>query len=248
MPITRLSKPVTIKSYNASPGSIDLDIIKHVPNEYASVVPYLQGARVLDIGANIGCFAAFALNHGAAHVTCVEPTGPAMRHLKVNAFHAVVDGRARLIHGGVVPSTHAGDTLLLRYFEDELSMGNTKTVDSIGRADWRGRPYVYEHSKAIRFNDLLKEVKPSLLKMDCEGAEYPCLLPLQTMPACVRVFIAEFHKTSTIEGFEQYHECVDKLRAWGFTATKQSTLKAKHEGGKLVGGNLFYVRPIAWYR
>lgn len=238
---------MVISDFNAAETSIDHLIIHEAPREYGPVVPQMKDAVVIDIGANIGCFTAMAVNAGAKKVYAIEPVLPNIKRLKHNARKAIAAGIVEVLHGGIVVGD--GKTITLRYFEDGLSMGNTKTVDNVGRAHWRGRPYVYEESPGINFEKLLDEHTPDVLKLDCEGAEYDCILDLDFMPKKIKTFIAEFHHTSTVEGIENYFACVEKLQGWGFKADRQPNLVKKlGVNGELVGGNQFFVRPIAWRR
>lgn len=60
----------------------DTDCVREQRREYGSLV--WRGHRVLDLGANIGAFAWFALMHGAERVTCVEPDPGNIQVLDLN--------------------------------------------------------------------------------------------------------------------------------------------------------------------
>jgi FkbM family methyltransferase len=239
-----------VTSYSKDFPVYDLSIIREVPREYASVVPDMKGAVVLDIGGHIGCFSVLAVNAGCKRVVCIEPGKPSILHARKNLAQAVKAGLCEVHHAGVTadPKQHE---LILRYFTDAGSMAGAKTVspENTMRLHWRGKPYTYERVQALHFGQLLADYKPQVLKLDCEGVEYPCLDSLKTMPKHVQVFIGEWHKTAGRGGINGYLRCTERLRSWGFTPDREPNLKIeRNEKGEATGSNQFFIRPIAWRR
>lgn len=241
---------LTVAHYSKSHPDYDLSIIREVPREYASVVPDMAGATVLDIGGHIGCFSVLAINAGCKRVVFVEPGKPSVVHAKRNLAPAVKAGLAEVHHAGVTADPKEKE-IILRYFTDAGSMAGAKTVkpDNTDRAHWRGKPYTYERVPALHFGQLLSDYKPEVLKLDCEGVEYPCLDSLKSMPKHVKVFIGEWHKTGGREGINGYLRCTERLREWGFKADREPNLVITYsEDSKPIKSNQFFIRPIAWRR
>jgi FkbM family methyltransferase len=231
-----------VKHYN---GDYDLSILREVPREYAGVVDRFADAIVLDIGAHVGCFSVLALNSGAKKVISIEPGKLSVRYLRKNMREA--GNRSEVLHAGI---THDPNIrrITLRYLQHGQSMAAAKTVQDRSRKDWRGVPYVYETVDALHFATALKKYEPRVLKMDCEGPEYDCIESIDEMPLCVDTFIAEWHKTAG-KTVLRYLACTKKLKSWGFKPEKQPNLVLKRDAaGKVIGGNQFFIRPIAWRR
>lgn len=244
------STQLRVTSFSKDFPDYDRSIIREVPHEYASVVPDMCGATVLDIGGHIGCFSVLAVNAGCKKVVCIEPGAPSIAHAKKNLAPAVRAGIAEVLHAGVTADKNQKE-IVLRYFANAGSMAGAKTVseENTVRTHWGGKPYTYERVPAINFAQLLADYKPDVLKMDCEGMEYPCLDSLKKMPKGIDVFIGEWHKTNGRAGINGYLRCTARLREWGFIADKEPNLKIEYDtNNEAASSNQFFVRPIAWRR
>jgi FkbM family methyltransferase len=208
-------------------------IINQTLNEYNGIARFLAGAKVLDIGAHIGCFSVMALSLEATQVISIEPIPISAEHLRKNLQSA--KDRSIVIEAAVVGGNE--EIVTLRWLNTTWRARPPK--DS--RTQWRGRNYQFTTAKTVRFKELLELYEPNVIKMDCEGAEYDMLQSIDTMPECVNTFTAEWHKFTT-DAYDRYIECIDRLRTWGFTTDKE--VRTGPKAFNLWG----FVRPIAWRR
>lgn len=230
---------------HVEPGTYARSVVRAVGREYADLVPYMDGAVVLDIGAHVGAFTLMALNAGAKLVVCIEPGSPSVALLKQNI--APVIDRCKVIHAGV---THDPKVfkLTLRYLSHNRSMAGAKTWYKRSAPSWNGVPYVYEEVEAVYFQWLLKSFKPRVIKLDCEGPEYDCIESLKTMPRCVKAIAVEWHKTQG-KNIQRYLSCTHRLWTWGFTPKREASVRYRYDKGrKIIGSNQFFIRPITYYR
>jgi FkbM family methyltransferase len=240
---------VEIISYNKVNPEYDLAVIRTVPTEYANIIPDFAGATVLDIGGNIGCFSALALNKGAKKVITIEPGLPAFSHAEINLSEAIADGSCILYHAGItgLPDTKE---VTLRYFQDAASMPSAQVIapDDRRREHWRGRPYYYETVPAMYFPDVIEGYKPTVLKLDCEGSEYNCIKGIDNLPY-VQTLAVEWHQTTKEAGITNYLICTEKLRSWGFKPNKEPNLVIyRYKDGRPFSSNQFFIRAIIWRR
>lgn len=129
-------------------------------NEYQLPDSFGLGDTVIDVGAQIGCFALACLTRGAAHVYCIEPEPSNLELLELNL--EPYRGQYTILRGAVWEN------------------GGDKTI----RLWVRPRPYTAMHSVSdtglavyrIDLDALIRDIgEVHTLKLDCEGAEYPAL-------------------------------------------------------------------------
>lgn len=165
----------THRGFTVRPDTLD----SYVVNELTTYrhMPIVAGDCVLDVGGNIGSFAALAIKCGAEKVVSVEPDEENLALLRVNA------PEAQIIHAAVVgPDTTADHVLLYK------NIGKNKGLHST--VPTRGRDTVTV--PAVQWQTLLSGVHPNKIKIDCEGAEYAFLRPAQ-LPAHVTDLIMEYN-------------------------------------------------------
>ena len=208
------------------PDGMDAEIFRNVVenNEYALPGRFGRGDVVVDIGVHIGSFCYAALLRGARHVY---------------GFEADAGNYACAGHN-------------LRGFADRLKLSNR----AIWRSDTRvshlnftanegnsaaghviletGRQQV----EALAFDDMIREVtqggrrRVRLLKIDCEGSEFPILLTATTLNL-VDEIVGEWHcygfegphvipEVAQVAGYDRYtlKELVERLEAAGLAITK----------------------------
>lgn len=155
------------------PGTMDVSIISEVKRHYGWLD--FDGKRVLDVGANIGCFSRMALDRGASAVFAYEPDQDNYDLLRQNAPEATA----------VRAALTSGDEERVKFYKTKSGKnpGNYSTVPSRGRIE--------EWVPARNFATVLEEVEPDIIKFDCEGAEYD-LLTVQ-LPDCVEQVAMEIH-------------------------------------------------------
>lgn len=146
-----------------------------VPRSYGWMT--FKGRVVLDIGLHIGSFSRYALEMGAKRVIGFEP---AFSNYKL-AIKNCDDPRAQLVNSAVVP----GDETEVPFYMSTSGKtgGNYSTVKYRGRNEIR--------VSAVNFQDILKEHRPSVLKIDCEGAEYDLLIA--PLPKFIKEVTIELH-------------------------------------------------------
>lgn len=181
------------------------------------------GSVIVDIGANIGVFALYAVSHGASKVFAYEPNSQSFNHLlnniKINNLENVIDPYKLAV-------TKQNNSEVR--FPIISSMYNSIITDqSITE---------YEVVKTINLDALVNEKnKIDLLKIDCEGAEYEILFSSldQSYEKIVSIRM-EFHLGQIPEvcsflnklGFEQIKLNYDSEDSGNVWYTKTSDVKA----------------------
>jgi FkbM family methyltransferase len=132
---------------------------------------YGEGARkgdiVLDCGANVGTFARFALNQGAAKVIAIEPAPDNIEALKRNFAKEIADGRLVVVPKGVWDKD---DVLELRV-DPENQAADSFVIQRPGATSTIKVPLT-------TIDQLVAELglpKVDFIKMDIEGAEVKAL-------------------------------------------------------------------------
>jgi len=208
--------------FSIRPGTNDDVIYANVVtrNEYR-VPDDLSGAIVIDIGMHVGAFSHLALTRGAAEVHGFEPEASnhacAARNLAPFGVRARLDNRAVWRSDAAAPALHfwrstdaanaGGGTLI---WETDGPLVNTVPFDDVIDA-------VSEHGRR----------RIALVKIDCEGAEFPILLTSKRL-ACIDRIVGEYHELRAelprhvrLPGCEQFtvELLVAHLEAAGFVVT-----------------------------
>ena len=170
------------------PGTNDGVIYTNVVerNEYR-VPQNLSGAIVIDIGMHVGAFSHLALSSGAAELYGFEPEAANYACAAHNLTPFA--GRTHLRSCAVWRSD--ADAPALHFFRSTDSTnagGGTLIWDTDG-------PMV----EAVRFDDVIDQVthggqrRVNLMKIDCEGAEFPILLTSRRLGDIDRI-VGEYHE------------------------------------------------------
>jgi len=213
------------------PGTLDARLFRHVviENEY-QLPPLGRSAVCLDIGAHIGSFALAALRRGAGKVLCVEPEPNNLALLRHNlAPYPQVE----ILAAAVWPQ--AG-TVRLHNPVDPRNTGASQ-VQAFARTsdDATSVP-------AVALDDLLIRLgQVQLVKLDCEGAEWP-LLDEATQWQRVQAICGEYHlpplvpthRLASAEGLRQ------RLQELGFRVRLE-----KARGSRLPVGLFFANREVS---
>lgn len=172
-------------------------------------VPGLEFAEpptVLDLGANIGAFAAFAMDRWpGAKVTCFEPHPANVRVLRENMAGLLVNVDDRVVLGGPTIGSYAvmteGRNLACSTFQDTGVRGDSAICRTI-------------HAELLGSCDVLK--------VDIEGAELEVLRHYKHLAGCSAVLV-EVHYTAEREeigriltgaGLVLYHEKQPGAGCW----------------------------------
>lgn len=150
---------------------------------------------VVDIGAHVGCFGALCWILGSRHIESFEAHRETFETLERNyqrlpgarAHHAAVvgDGRAReLRHSGYPVDGNTGQGSVLfggRQLDDHDNLLRPPAANA-------------EHSPVRRLDDiLLGHERVRLLKLDCEGSEFPILFGSRHLDR-VEAIVGEYHE------------------------------------------------------
>jgi FkbM family methyltransferase len=181
-------------------GRIVIDQVSRGEYRWPGVTPE-AGWRVVDVGANIGVFSLWAERLGAT-VVAFEPAPLTYHALTVN----VAGKRVETVQAAVVGS---GRTEVRLY----LSEGSSTRHSMVGRELDSGLPLTeFVDVPAVGLEDAVA-AGCDLLKLDCEGAEFECVLGArdETLRAAKRLII-EFHRAAGDPG-----QLMDRLRDAGMS-------------------------------
>jgi FkbM family methyltransferase len=181
-------------------GTLDQTIFNIVVlfNEYRLPDSFAAGDIVIDIGAHIASFAHAVLSRGCENVTCIEPDRTNFEIAAENLRPQLENGRVQLIRGAVWRSDGNTDQLCFDGYhvftesypglEGIINTGNGSVVWGAG-----------EPVAAIAFDEIVDRAtnhgahRVRLLKLDCEGAEWPILLTSRKL-GLIDEICGEFHE------------------------------------------------------
>jgi FkbM family methyltransferase len=176
------------RDFSVRPGTNDDVIYTNVVtlNEYR-VPEDLSGAVVIDIGMHVGAFSHLALTRGAAELHGFEPEASnyscAVQNLAPFGARVHLHNRAVWRSDIAVPALH-----FWRSTDDANAGGGTLIWDTDG-------PLV----DGVPFDDVVDTItedggrRINLLKIDCEGAEFPILLTSRRLDRIDRI-VGEYHE------------------------------------------------------
>lgn len=164
-------------------------------NEYG-LTPLKSDDVVVDIGAHIGGFTYKALDCGAGLVVAVEPDTESANYWRHNLHTACkAENRSILITAACWRSDKKAKTV--HYAAVGLNTGGGNTLGGTG-VEVRA----VSLDAIVRFAaDLADNGRIRLLKMDCEGAEWPILLTTHLLPLVDEV-IGEYHEIDDLNDWE----------------------------------------------
>lgn len=158
---------------------------------------------IVDLGLNIGAFTLYALKKNAKKLYSYEADSEnfkiAQHNITINNFSDKVE----LFNLAVVGNDD--DT---REFSLNVK-GKNKGAHSLLAK--RGRDAV--KVKCININNVLEKNRPTIVKMDIEGAEYECIKAIKSFSG-INQFIFEFHHAhlNDIKTHEKYIEIQNLLK------------------------------------
>lgn len=158
-----------------------------------------KGKVVLDIGGHIGSAAVLFANGGARKVISIEPDKDNFRMLQKNTKGLLVE----LINAACVENPALEQVLLY------TNKGMNKGMHSLVVKRGRGVGILVD---AVQFSKLLKKYKPSVLKIDIEGAEYDILT--QPLPAYVKEVTMEIHFGKRVNREVRAPELIKLFKGW----------------------------------
>jgi FkbM family methyltransferase len=189
-----------VDGWRFRPRTLDRMIFNGVValNEYRLPPRFSPSDIVLDVGAHIGSFAHAVVSRGGEHVLSIEPDRAncslAAEHLKPY----IDKGYVRLVEGAAWRSDPNDDALRFDGYhafpksfagmQGILNTGNGSVVWGVG-----------EPVAKFAFDDLVDSMtdrgrhRVRLVKLDCEGAEWPILLTSRRLHAIDEI-VGEFHE------------------------------------------------------
>jgi FkbM family methyltransferase len=143
-------------------------------------LPVPPNATVMDCGSFIGTFAAAALEQGAVHVTCYEAAPKNAELLRENMARYV--DRVTIVQAALIATNDEIATLTMSGFSGANSiLPSTTRMKSV-------------QVKTVNFRRELLSIRPQMLKLDIEGAEYDLLASLRPGDlSSVESLFIEFH-------------------------------------------------------
>lgn len=169
------------------PNSSDLKTIKEsIIKDYSTID--CKDHIVLDLGSNIGGFIYKAINEGADKVLGYEPEPNNFKVLSLNTNH--IRNKFNITEDDKLIINEAAVSDKVGEFELVINPGkNSACSASLTSRTQSNRKTVLV--KVDNFFNIIEEYKPSLIKMDIEGAEYPLLK--DDLPFYVKEMAIELH-------------------------------------------------------
>jgi len=168
LPIDRKTKRKLKAEYKKFLGAVervDSDMIgESIVNYLIPEVDYTDKV-CLDLGANVGGFSKIAMDFGASKVIAVE-CDPRNYNMLADSFQD--SENVELIHGAV--SGLEDDTIKIYKNNSQKNHCSTSIIKKKNNQFKE-----YDEVQNVRFNDLVNEHKPDIVKIDIEGAEYGIL-------------------------------------------------------------------------
>lgn len=168
------------------PGTQDAFVWRGVlvQNEYRLPDHFSPSDRIIDIGAHIGIFAIACLARGAGRVECYEPDQENFSFLVEN-----LKGHrgAYAMNMGVHESGHPVRAMVFSGYKPGYNACGYIAPELANDTE----PY----AMTTGLDDVIGDKPVRLLKLDCEGAEYPILLTT-TKLHLVQEIVGEVHALS----------------------------------------------------
>jgi FkbM family methyltransferase len=210
-------------------GTLDEAIFNDVVgrNEYRLPERFAAGDIVIDIGAHIGCFAQAVLARGCENVYGIEPDGANFKIAAEYLKRHIDSGRLQLARGAVWRSDRNTDELRFDgYHPFPKSFTGMAGILNTGNGSviWgSGEPVA-----KIAFDEIVDRVthrgarRVRLLKLDCEGAEWPILLTSQRL-GLIDEICGEFHEIGG-QFFEISEDRTEKQPVFSFENIERYTI------------------------
>jgi len=241
--VTRLRNEVAllradIEPFHVRPGTLDAAIYAEVvhADEYRLPIAFAADDAILDIGAHIGSFAFACLKRGAGRVVAYEPVpaNHAMLLVNLTRFGPRAEARRAAVWRSDGPAT----TLQLEGSDDASNTGGGRVAEGTGACV----PAVPFDTVVLELLAATKQPRLRLLKLDCEGSEYPVLLTA-TCLHLIDAVCGEYHEVRSAMPAAQVHgrteygrdELVACLEAAGFRVETE-------ENPRQPGLGLFWAR------
>ncbi len=170
-------------------------------NEYGLLDPLPAEGVIIDVGAHIGCFAVAALMRGVGKLVCYEPDPGNFDLLRKNVSPWDEPFGRVEIHN---------EAVFVRRCKIPFEPMGVNTA--MGHAGQPTDPLV----QCEGMDEILKRFEQVLLlKLDCEGCEWPILMHAEELGRCSEI-VCELHTNGPDDPRAQ--ALLDRLTAQGFEA------------------------------
>lgn len=172
------------------------DVVRR--NEYRLPDRFTDSDIVIDVGAHIGTFGFAAVERGCRRVFCFEPDPENCRLASTHLQPYIEAGWVHLAQKAVWRSDENDDQLRIDgYHEFDVSLTGQKGIFNTGSGSvlWGNGDLVPK----IALDDVIDEAMAGgtqrirLLKLDCEGSEWPILLTSRRLHLIDEI-VGEFHE------------------------------------------------------
>jgi FkbM family methyltransferase len=181
-------------------GTLDRAIFSAVVefNEYRLPDIFAPGDIVIDVGAHIGAFAEAVLSRGCRKVFCIEADQTNCEIAAAHLRQYIENGHVQLVGAAAWRSDCNTDELYFDGYQPfpKSFIGMEGIVNTgNGSVIWGGG----QHVAKVAFDDIVDRVteggknRVRLLKLDCEGAEWPILFTSQRLDL-IEEICGEFHE------------------------------------------------------
>lgn len=187
---------INFKGFFIRNDTYDKQIVNEVVKCYSWMQP--KDEIVLDVGACFGAYSLFASQQGAKEVHCYEP--------EINNFNLCLKNVKN--YSNIKPN----NTALVNNNKKEISFYLTKGINkgNFSTTAFRGRKEI--KVKAENFDEVLHKIKPSTIKMDCEGSEYDLLN--KPLPDFVKKITLEIHLTRKNWRYDLAPNLIKMFSSW----------------------------------
>ena len=145
---------------SSNPHDVITFVVVFCRRDYGAIK---EGSKVIDVGANIGIFALYALMNGAGHIECFEPCTEAFEMLRLNIKRNGFEDKADL-HKCAVSDNDFSSVLIPK---------SSSPYNAITEIKSDVKNTEMEEVRTINLvNALIGLDKIDLIKIDCEGAEF----------------------------------------------------------------------------
>ncbi len=157
-------------------------------NEYQLPARFDASDVIIDVGAHIGSFAFASLVRGANKVICVEPHPENARQLHAHLADYTSTEKVKFHQAAVWKSNSHNETVSISDFPilDGNFINTGGAISRVSPADTYTVP-------TISLDTLIGEQSIRLLKLDCEGAEFPIILTATQLHR-VKEIVGEYHE------------------------------------------------------
>lgn len=181
--------------FHARPGTLDPNIYAEVlvGNEYRLPDRFEATDLVIDIGAHVGSFSTACLLRGAGRVVAFEPVPANHALLRVNL--ARFGGRGEARRAAVWRSDVSAAELGYELSGDPANTGGGNVLGHAGGG--LSVPAVALDAVVAELLAATGEARVRLLKLDCEGSEYPILLTATCLDRVAEI-CGEYHEVGPV--------------------------------------------------